>query len=251
MSKFDILSATYHETKNEKYDYAVLPWGATEPHNYHLPYLTDCYLAYHISLDAVNKAYDKKNILGMVLPPVPFGAQNPGQYNLPFCIHSRYETQKAILSDIVSSLSRQGIFKLIIINGHGGNSFKNMIRDLAVDYPDFLIAVSDWFAIVPQGDYFEEYEDHAGECETSVLMHYRPDLVNLAVAGNGDYTPFNVESLRTGVAWTPREWSKVSSDTGIGNPHKSSAAKGKRYAEVVTDKLSHLFVELVTGQIYK
>lgn len=251
MDNFDILSATYQDIRNEEYRYAVLPWGATEPHNYHLPYLTDCYLSYYISIDAVKKAYSKKNIKGMVLPPVPFGSQNPGQYNLPFCIHTRYETQKAILSDIVSSLNRQSIKKLIIVNGHGGNSFKNMIRDLAVDYPDFLIAGADWFRIIPQKGFFEENDDHAGEMETSVLMYYRPDLIDLSTAGDGKYTPFNIESLREGVAWIPRDWSKVSADTGIGNPHKSSAEKGEKYAISVTDKLSDLFVELTTLPIYK
>lgn len=76
----------------------------------------------------------------MVLPYVTAGSQNPGQRGLDFCIHYRYETQKAILSDIVASLYAQGYRKMVIINGHGGNTFKSMIRDLSLDYPDFLIA---------------------------------------------------------------------------------------------------------------
>lgn len=250
MTKLDILSASYNDTKDQEFHYAVLPWGATEPHNYHLPYLTDCYLAHDIAADAVRKAYDNKQVKGMMLPPIPLGAQNPGQLDLPFCLHTRYETQKAILTDIVASLHRQGIFRLIIVNGHGGNNFKNMIRDLAVDYPFFLIAVSDWFSIVPQEGYFEEDDDHAGELETSVLMHYRPELVNLPVAGDGTYYPFRSEALREGVAWIPRNWSKISDDTGVGNPHKSTPEKGARYADVVTDKLADLFDQLVNGDIY-
>lgn len=250
MDKFDILSVSYNDTKDEQFHYAILPWGATEPHNYHLPYLTDCYLAHDIAVDAVQKAYNRGEIRGMVLPPIPLGAQNPGQFDLPFCLHTRYETQKAILTDIVASLYRQGIPRLIIVNGHGGNSFKNMIRDLAVDYPFFLIAVSDWFSIIPQIDFFEERDDHAGELETSVLMHYRPELVDLSTAGEGKYYPFRSKALREGVAWTPRDWSKVSRDTGVGNPHKSNPKKGKIYADVVTDKLAELFIELVKEDIY-
>ena len=56
----------------------------------------------------------------MVLPYVTAGSQNPGQRGLDFCIHYRYETQKAILSDIVASLYAQGYRKMVIINGHGG-----------------------------------------------------------------------------------------------------------------------------------
>ena len=249
-SQFDLLSAIYHETKDQKYDFAVLPWGATEPHNYHLPYLTDCYMSHDISIDSVIKAYNKEKIKGMVLPAIPLGSQNPGQREQPFCLHARYETQKAILTDIVASLDYQGIQKLFIVNGHGGNNFKNMIRDLAVDYPHFLIISSDLFAIEPQAGYFEEKDDHAGEMETSVMMHYYPQLVDLTLAGDGTYTPFCSKSLRSGTGWTPRNWMKVSKDTGIGNPHKATAGKGEKYANVVTDKLSQLFIEVVKEDIY-
>ncbi|NDW09852.1 creatininase family protein [Dysgonomonas sp. 520] len=240
----------YGNIKDKSYSYAVLPWGATEPHNYHLPYLTDCYLAHAIAVDSVGKAYDRYNVLGMVLPPIPLGSQNPGQRELPFCLHTRYETQKHILSDIVESLNYQGIKTLIIVNGHGGNSFKPMIRDLNVNYPEMLIAVSDWFTIEPQNKYLKFRDDHAGELETSVMLHYYPELVKMELAGNGEGKPFAVESLNEGVAWIPRNWSKVSVDTGIGNPHKSTAEKGKMIAEAVTDKLAKLFNELVTKDIY-
>ena len=133
----------YGKTRGVNYDLVVLPWGATEPHNLHLPYLTDCILSEAIALDAARQAEEKEGLKVMVLPPVAMGAQNPGQRDLLFCIHYRYETQKAILSDIVASLYHQGIRKMVIVNGHGGNSFKSMIRDLAVDYPDVLIASSE------------------------------------------------------------------------------------------------------------
>lgn len=251
MNTFDLLVAKYNDTKDITYDYAVLPWGATEPHNYHLPYLTDCYLSHDVAVDAVVLAYERKGVRGMVLPFIPFGSQNPGQLELPFCLHGRYETQKAILTDIIDSLVRQGINKLIIVNGHGGNSFKNMIRDLAVDYPSFLLSFANWFNIIPPMDFFEEPDDHAGEMETSVLMYYRPELVDLSVAGDGTYTPFKAHTLREGVGWIPRNWSKVSKDTGVGCPHKSTAEKGKRYAAAVIDKLADFFIELTTEELYE
>ncbi|MDR0395622.1 MAG: creatininase family protein [Tannerella sp.] len=250
MNNFDLLSASYYEIKEVKYDYAVLPWGATEPHNYHLPYLTDCYLSHDLSIDAVEQAYAQHGIRGMVLPPVTLGSQNPGQYDILFCIHARYETQKAILSDVIASLSRQGLSKLFIVNGHGGNNFKNMVRDLAFDYPSFSVFVVDWYKIVPPGDYFDAAGDHADEMETSVLMHYRPQLVNLPVAGDGHSKAFQSRALNEGVGWIPRDWSKISQDTGVGNPHRSTAAKGKEYAGAVTGKLVKLFMETVTKDIW-
>lgn len=246
----DLTIENYGNLKDKPYSFAVLPWGATEPHNYHLPYLTDCYLAHDIAVDAVGKAWSKYEVRGMVLPAIPLGAQNPGQRELPFCLHTRYETQKRILSDIVESLDYQGIRILVIVNGHGGNSFKPMVRDLNVDYPQMLIACCDWFAVEPQDKYFENKDDHAGEMETSVMMHYHPEVVNLETAGDGASNPFNIESLNNKVGWIPRNWAKTTTDTGVGDPRKSTAEKGRIFADVVTDKIAKLFDELVNKTIY-
>lgn len=244
----DLAIACYGDVRKLSYDLAILPWGATEPHNRHLPYLTDCILSHAIALDAANQALELHKVQCMVLPPVFMGSQNPGQRELLFCIHSRYETQKAILTDIVASLHHQGIRKLVIINGHGGNNFKNMIRDLAVDYPDFLIATTEWFTIIPPQGFFEEKDDHAGELETSVMLHYHPEWVDMELAGEGVSKSFALASLNEKIAWVPRNWQRVTSDTGIGDPRKATSEKGKHYAAAVSSKLCQLFTELAHAQ---
>lgn len=249
--EFDLTVSCYGRVKDLKYDIVLLPWGATEPHNLHLPYLTDCILSHDVAVDAAFRAKERYGVRCMVMPPVTMGSQNPGQRELSFCVHARYETQKAILTDIVASLYVQGIRKLIIINGHGGNCFKNMIRDLSIDYPDFLVASSEWFAVLPAAKYFDEPGDHADELETSVMMHYHPELVNLDEAGEGDYKPFALNSLKDKVAWIPRDWQKVSKDTGIGNPKLATAEKGKRFAVEVADKYAELIAELASKPIYQ
>lgn len=246
----NLVTSVYFDVVGKQFDIALLPWGATEPHNMHLPYCTDILVPQKIAVNAAEVAFEKHNLRAMVLPPVPFGSQNPGQWGLSFCLHARYETQKAILTDIVESLNRQGIKKMIIVNGHGGNSFKNMLRDMAFDYPEFTIAVCDWFAIVPQKDFFDNPDDHAGEMETSVMMHYYPELIDLNKAGNGDAKGFALSSLQNKTAWLPRDWSKVSSDTGIGNPKKATAQKGAKCAQWVEEKLLTLIVELTTKPLY-
>ncbi|MCI1647330.1 MAG: creatininase family protein [Bacteroides sp.] len=247
----DLMTENYGNVRSIAYEYAILPWGATEPHNYHLPYMTDCYLAHDVAVESAGKAWSKYGVRGMVLPPIPLGSQNPGQRQLPFCIHARYETQRLVLTDIVESLHFQGMRKLVIMNGHGGNNFKSMIRDLTVDYPDMLIANCDWFAVEPRKDYFEEeLDDHAGEQETSVMLHYHPELIDLSMAGGGESHPFNLSSLNKKVGWVPRDWSKSSVDTGVGNPRKSTAEKGDRYISVVTDKIALLLYELVCKDLY-
>src|SRR5690554_538822 len=243
-SFLNIPLTNWGEVKKQKYSVAILPWGAVEPHNYHLPYLTDCILSYEIASDSAEQAY-KSGVLSMVMPPVYFGSQNIGQWNKPFCIHTRSETQKAILLDIVTSLNIQGITKLVIINGHGGNTFKSYIRDLLLSFPDFKIVVVNWWEVVSPMGYFEETPDnHAGEFETSVMLHYKPELVNMESAGDGSVKPVQIEALNQNIGWMHRNWDQVSEDTGVGNPKKATAEKGKRFAEAVVQKISKLLVDL-------
>ena len=249
--EIDLSVTSYGKVRGVKYDVTILPWGATEPHNLHLPYLTDCIIPHDIAVDAAALALEKYGARCMVMPPVGFGAHNPGQRELPFCIHTRYSTQQAILEDIVASLYAQGVRKLIILSGHGGNNFKGMIRDLSFEYPDFLIIAGEWFGLVPNKDYFEaEIDDHAGESETSVMMYYHPELVDLSEAGDGDSKPFAIQSLNERVGWAPRHWDKATVDSGVGNPKKASAEKGEKYVKPVIEKLAKLFGETAMNDLY-
>lgn len=242
--EIDLSVSAYGVTRQLEYDVVILPWGATEPHNLHLPYLTDAILSHDVAVDAAQLALDHYGVRTMVLPPVAMGAQNPGQRDLKFCIHYRYDTQRAILCDTVASLYHQGFRKLLIVNGHGGNTFKSMIRDLAVDYPDFIILSSEWFAVVPGKEWFDNLGDHADELETSVMMHFHPELVSLSEAGPGRANHFALQSLRDKTAWLPRNWTHVTADTGIGNPCLASAEKGRRFVEAVAQKYALLLKEL-------
>jgi creatinine amidohydrolase len=106
-------------------------------------------------------------------------------------------------------------------------------------------------AVEPRKDYFDEaFDDHVGEQETSVMMHYHPELVDLSTAGTGESRPFNIDGLNAKTGWVPRDWSKVTTDTGVGNPLKSTAEKGARYATAVTDKIAAMINELVTKELY-
>ena len=127
--EFDLSCSCYGAVKGLDYQVAILPWGATEPHNLHLPYMTDCILSQDIAVGAAELAFERHRVRCMVLPPVSFGSQNPGQQELPFCIHSRYETQRAILEDIVASLHKQGMRRLLIVNGHFFRGFGKLIAD--------------------------------------------------------------------------------------------------------------------------
>jgi creatinine amidohydrolase len=244
MKPYILEQTNWKQVKNEKYDVAILPWGATEPHNYHLPYGTDSLETSKIAEEAAEKAW-RKNVKIMVLPTIPLGVQNPGQIDLPFCLHTKPSTQTLIFKDIVEALYNQGIRKLVLMNGHGGNDFKPMIREIQPQFPEMLISLVEWFKILNLSEYFEEDGDHAGEMETSVIMHYFPHLVlPLDKAGDGKAKSSKLDGILNKTAWIPRQWNKVSEDTGVGNPKKATAQKGEKYLDDVTTRIGDFFVEI-------
>ena len=186
MKPYILEQTNWNQVMNQKYEVAVLPWGATEPHNYHLPYGTDSLETAKIAEEAAEKAWQKGAKI-MILPTIPLGVQNPGQIELPFCLHTKPSTQTLIFKDIVEALYNQGIRKLVLMNGHGGNDFKPMIREIQPQFPEMLISLVEWFKILNLSEYFDEDGDHAGEMETSVILHYFPHLVLLLdEAGDGN-----------------------------------------------------------------
>ena len=237
-----LAETTWKLVSAAKFDVAILPWGATEAHNYHLPYGTDVYECDYFAAESARLA-SEAGARVVALPTIPFGV-NTGQLDIPLCINMNPSTQAMVLRDVVSSLDQQGIHKLLILNGHGGNDFKQMIRELQPATRVFLCAVN-WWQIVDGREYFDDLGDHGGELETSVMLHCHPELVRpLKEAGDGKARRPRVTAMREGWAWSPRKWTQVTADTGIGNPKAATADKGARYASAVTSRLAELLKEL-------
>jgi creatinine amidohydrolase len=184
----------------------------------------------------------------IVLPAVPFGVHT-GQLDVPFCLNLNPSTQLLILKDLAQVLAGQGLKKLVILNGHGGNDFRQMIRELLPVIPLFICTVN-WYEIVDPKPYFDDPGDHAGELETSVTMHLAPDLVSpLSEAGSGQARGFKLKAFQEGWAWAPRRWTQVTKDTGVGNPARATPQKGARYLEAVTRKIAEFLVELARADV--
>ena len=239
--------ATWNSVRDANYDVAILPWGATEAHNYHLPYATDNIEVEHIAARATERASDNGAKV-IVLPTVPFGVQS-GQLDIPLCLHINPSTQVAILADLTHTLETQGIRKLVILNGHGGNDFRAMIRELQPQTSVFLCTLN-WYTCVDPHRFFDEPGDHAGELETSVMLHVAPDLVlPLDQAGPGTEKRFRLAALREGWAWAPRQWTKISADTGVGDPRSATAEKGARFVDAVTERIAGFLTELAAADV--
>jgi creatinine amidohydrolase len=240
-----LAETSWSAVRATEYQLAVLPWGATEAHNLHLPYGTDNVESEHVAIEAARIAWNE-GARTAVLPCVPYGV-NTGQLDIRLCINMNPSTQAAVLEDVVRSLEGQGIAKLVILNGHGGNDFRQMIRELQPRTSVFLCAIN-WWQVVQGAGYFSEPGDHAGELETSVMLSVAPDLVQpLSAAGAGAARRSKIAAFREGWAWAPRRWTQVTRDTGIGNPVAATAEKGEKYVAAVAARIAAFLVELAAA----
>lgn len=236
-------SSHWNEIKDQEFELAVLPWGATEAHNFHLPYGTDNFESEDIGNESVKRA-NLKGGKAILLPNIPFGV-NTGQGDIKLTININPSTQYKILEDIIESIFNSGIRKFLILNSHGGNDFKQILRELGNKFPEMVLASCNWYQSVDKSRFFENEGDHADEMETSLMLYLHPELVlPLKEAGEGESKKFRIEALNQNWAWAERKWNMVTKDTGIGNPKKANAEKGKAYFDAVCDKISGLIYEL-------
>ena len=245
MRPYILAESNWKFIKDAVIDLAILPWGATEAHNYHLPYATDIIEADEIAAESARIAYERGARL-IVLPTIPFGV-NTGQTDIKLDMNLYPSTQLLLLDNIIEVLDRQGIHKLLVFNSHGGNDFKTALRELGVKYPNMLLVQTNWFKAMDKTLYFTHEGDHADEMETSLIMHLRPDLVGpLQEAGDGKDKKSTIQGFREGWAWAERPWSLISEDTGVGNPKEASADKGARFFNDLCQKMAEFLYTLAT-----
>jgi creatinine amidohydrolase len=237
-------------TRSQRWEVAVLPFGATEPHNLHMPYATDNFEVEAVGARACEAAY-RAGTRVVLLPTIPYGV-NTNHLKIPGALACSVTptTLLHVVSDLVDSLERQGVRKLVLLNGHGGNELKPLTRELHHRTGVFL-CVCDWFRmardVYPQ--IFDQPGEHADEVETSLGLAYFPDLVRPELADDGAARPTRFEAINRGWVSITRPWHLVSANTGLGNPAGASAEKGRRLMDVLVDRLSSFLVELARAPL--
>ncbi len=242
-----LAETTWQAVKDAAFEVVVLPWGATEAHNYHLPYGTDNIQCDYVAAEAARVAWEQGAKV-VVLPTIPFGV-NTGQLDITLDMNLNPSTQLAVLRDVVQVLARQGIPKLLVLNGHGGNDFRQMLRELQAEFPGVFLCTASLFNIANRSQFFDAPGDHADEMETSMMLHIAPGLVRpLAEAGPGTARRFRIGALRQW-AWAQRAWSQVTADTGVGDPAAATAEKGAAFLGAVTGEMGQFLVELAAANL--
>jgi len=233
---------TYHEVKGQRYEVAVLPMGSTEPHNLHMPYSTDT-IQLSVIVERACEAAWNRGARVVALPPIPYGSNN-NLFGFPLTIHLHQSTLNTIVSDIAYSLEAHGVLKLVILNGHGGNDFKPVVRDLYGHTKVFVCAV-DWYKVAADvaATLFENPGEHADEMETSFGLAYFSDLVHPEWADEGKVRLARVGGLDQWATFA-RPWHHLTTNSGYGDPRKATAEKGRQYVEAIVERLSQFLKDL-------
>ncbi|MEY3458600.1 MAG: Creatinine amidohydrolase [Planctomycetota bacterium] len=254
MRPWILAETNYHQVKTCDYQVAVLPMGATEPHNLHLPYGTDTLQAEAIASRACEAAW-KLGARVVMLPAIPYGTET-NQRECRLSMNVNPSTLGLLIRDLVDSLEGHGIRKLLIINSHGGNEFKPLLRELH-GKTSVQLFLCDWFrgltADVRSG-LFQASDDHAGEVETSLGLAFFSELVRTNVDGtlaadDGATRSTRFDAVNRGWVTITRPWHLLTTNTGSGNPHAASAEKGRQLMDVMVQRLSEFLASLANSDL--
>ena len=255
MRPWKLAEINYGIVKQSSYEVAVLPFGATEPHNLHLPYGTDSYEGEAVGDKICEAAYDRGAKV-LLLPTIPYGTET-NQMAFPLAMNVLPSTLGLVIRDLVRSLEHNGIRKVVILNSHGGNDFKSLLRELHGQTTCQLF-LCNWYTVFKDvyNEIFARPDDHAGEMETSFILAYQPHLVakntdGTLTADEGATKPTRFEAINRGWVGITRPWHLLTTNSGAGNPHEATAEKGHRMMEVVVERLSQFLVELSNAKLDK
>jgi len=243
INNWDITETNLSRLSGKIPEVAVIPTGAVEPHNFHLPEGQDWLHTTYVSKESCMQAHEKGTSV-IWLPTIPFGV-DCNMLDFPIAVHVSQETLNSMLRDIIFSLNSYRIKKILIINGHGGNDFKSFIRQIQCDI-DVYVFLCNWWTVGSDvyNEIFENVDDHSGELETSVALALHPHLVEKDKAGSGLARPFRFEAVEKGWISTSRRFSKLNDHCAAGDPSKASAEKGRKYIDIVVKRVSDFIVEL-------
>ncbi|MFO0880497.1 MAG: creatininase family protein [Gemmataceae bacterium] len=242
---YELACLNHHVVRDIRWQAALLPFGATEPHNLHMPYGTDTFQVEELGRRACQLAWEKGGRV-VLLPAIPFGV-NTNHLKVPGALACSVTptTLLALLSDLVESLSLQGVKKLVLLNGHGGNELKPLMRQLH-HRTDVFLCLCDWFRMAADlyPTIFEKPGEHADEVETSLGLAYFPDLMQPDLADNGAARPTRFEAINRGWVSITRPWHLVSQNTGLGDPKAATAAKGEKLMDLLSQRLGTFLADL-------
>jgi len=230
---------TYVDFREGDFDKAIVAIGSSENHGFHLPFGTDTLVAQAIALEVAKKVPRM-----LVLPPLYYGVSF--HYDaFPFTLTLRPEVMVEVLKDVFTSCIKQGISRIIIINGHDGNiaPIEIAARSVKVSYPHaFLACLPAWWVTAGEllpAETFEVWKGlgHAGEGETSIVLYLFPELCRMEEARG--VVPDLPEGLE--IKWRFEELTPYGA---TGDPGKGTREKGEKMFHALVDYVVRFVEEM-------
>jgi creatinine amidohydrolase len=230
---------------------AVLPTAAIEQHGPHLPLDTDTYLCTRVVEEAAHRAQRAGSVL--VAPTLAFGSSG---HHMAFAgtLTLTAGTFLAVVGDLCGDLAQHGFRRLLVVNGHGGNSalVREAVQQLANRAPVLAAAVDYWaLAREKAGDVRDSPAGgmaHACEFETSLMLHLRPESVRQELVRREIPEPRfaseRIDLISSGTVAAGWRTDDLSSSGVLGAPDLATAAKGEQLFEACVEGLSQLIGEL-------
>ncbi|QRN85510.1 creatininase family protein [Clostridia bacterium] len=230
---------------NKEKAICILPIGSLEQHGKHLPVGTDNIIL-EKSLENLGPIASHPDREVLIYPYVEYGS-SVEHMRFPGTVSLKLKTLMSIVEDIVEVIVKTGFKNIMLMNSHGGNAslLQAMTQEFRYQYDINMFDAHYWGS-----DFFkfaDEYIDasfkdecHAGEVETSLLMHWTPELVHMENATTEELSE-TAKFFHYNHGWLS---SDVSKSGIIGNATKSTPEKGKVIAEKMEEKLAGILEEI-------
>ena len=234
----------------------LLPFGTIEDHGPHLPINTDNVIVEALCLEAARRAPDDM----LVMPVVPYGLDEH-HMDFPGTVSVDMQTLLGYVSDVAISAARHGFTHLLVVDGHGSNApLADLVaRRVVLETGIVCGAISPNAAIDPTlaEPTLSQLRSsgpggvaHAGEYETALMLHLRPDLVHMERAvremGQLKLTYFNWDQGEPSVLSWQDWWSRMSESGVCGDPTVATPEFGRAVFETTVDNLVRFVREFRT-----
>ena len=230
----------------------IVPVGALEQHGAHLPLKTDFALALEISTRAAEILASRD--IPIAVAPALWTGYSPHHMAFPGTVTLSATTMLAVLSDVCASLWQHGFRKILILNGHGGNT--NLIGTAAQSLrfeKQVRVAVANYWAFaLEELRAWRESElggiNHAGEMEMSLMLHAFPGLCRPDRARDSRRVSqsrfFSPDLLSSAPVATPWDFAELSDDGTIGSPEQASPERGEVLMNAIVARVTDFLDEM-------
>ena len=230
----------------------IQPVGSVEQHGPHLPVSTDTICADALAHEGAATVVGE---LPVIVAPALWAGNSPYHVSFPGRIDVTFTTLVELYEEVAASALETGFDALLLLNGHGGNhnAIGGASKSIGLDHPDVEVLATTYFGLA--AEIVAELRDsdpggmnHAGELETSLMLHLRPDLVreDLIEGTHLDepYTHAYDDMFVSGPLSVHRLEEEYSENGAVGDPQFASAEKGEQIFDYLCAEVESLLHEV-------